>query len=284
MNIALISHGKTLQDQDLLAAAKQKGHHLDFIHYPFAQKFDPQKEFEKIKKYDLIYWRIGNLRLRKELAKICLKAKIPFINSIYAYFPQIAPKSLQIQKISQASLKTPKTLLVNQFDQDEFNKLKNSLALPFIIKPDIGRQGQDVFLIKKLLDFPDLPHSSDFIAQEFLPNTGDYRVITVSFKAIGLYKRIPAPGEIRANIAQGGSGERVTDKEIIKKLSRLAEKAARVLKLEIAGFDFIQSNNQLYFIEANTIVQWQGFKKTTGINVAEKIIDYFQFLQPKILH
>ncbi len=106
------------------------------------------------------------------------------------------------------------------------------------------------------------------------------------FKSLSLdnniitFHRIPKANDFRANISQGSSGTKIIDHELKMKLFTMAEKVTKTLNIEIAGIDFMQSDNtgEIYFIESNSIPQWEGLTKITGINISAKIIDYFESL------
>ena len=56
----------------------------------------------------------------------------------------------------------------------------------------------------------------------------------------------------------------------------LAEKVARVCGLDYCGVDIMKDekgNN--YILEVNRQCQFQGFEKSTGINVAKKVVEMF---------
>jgi len=283
MKIALISTGKSAQDKDLLKEAKKRNHQLIVLQIGQLPLSSSEKTDIPFLDFDLIYWRIGNPKIRKIAALIANQNKIPFINYGYWRYPLLGEKSYQLYKVSLLGIKVPKTYLISAKNY-QFSDLKKNLGLPLILKKNIGAMGKNVWLInnkseiKKIIKIFSL---KEFLAQEFLPNNGDYRVLVVGQKAIGVFKRIPKSGEFKANIALGGQGKKVENRKTSNYLKFLAEKICQALGLEIAGIDFIESRGEFYFIESNSIVQWQGFQKTTKINVAEKIFDYFEQIKSR---
>jgi len=278
MKIALISTGKSAQDKDLLKEAKRRNHQLAILQIGQLPLSSFEKTNTSFLDFDLIYWRVGSPKIRQIVALKANQNKIPFINSGYWRYPLLGEKSYQLYKVSLLGIKVPKTYLINAKNY-QFSDLKKNLGLPLILKKNIGAMGKNVWLINNKTEIEKIIKTSssrEFLAQEFLPNNGDYRVLVVGQKAIGIFKRIPKSGEFKANIALGGHGEKVENQKISNHLKFLAEKICQALGLEIAGIDFIESREEFYFIESNSIVQWQGFQKTTKINVAEKIFDYFE--------
>ena len=86
-------------------------------------------------------------------------------------------------------------------------------------------------------------------------------------------KRQGAEGEFRSNLHRGG-------KATIIKLSR-AEKqaalnAAKVLGLDIAGVDMLQSSRGPLILEVNSSPGLEGIEKATGINIAGEIVKFIE--------
>ena len=61
---------------------------------------------------------------------------------------------------------------------------------------------------------------------------------------------------------------------VVGKREKLAEKVAKVCKLDYCGVDIMkdrEGNN--YILEVNRQCQFQGFEKATGINVAKAVVE-----------
>jgi len=86
-------------------------------------------------------------------------------------------------------------------------------------------------------------------------------------------KRKAKPGEFRSNVHLGGSVENyiLTEQE-----KDSAIKAAKVLGLSVAGVDLIQSNRGPLVLEVNSSPGLEGIEKASGIDVADKIIEYLE--------
>ena len=149
--------------------------------------------------------------------------------------------------LAQHGLPIPPSLTVGS---SEF--LENAVArmgdYPFILKPFYGTHGRGVML----LDTPtsltsavdalcDLHH--DYVIQPFIVEAGgvDIRVLIIGGEAIAVMKRSAPPGEFRANIHKGASGEAVT---LPEEYIRLAIDATAALELEIAGVDLLETNER----------------------------------------
>jgi ribosomal protein S6--L-glutamate ligase len=276
MNIALISKGTTEQDHDLIEEANLRGHKLTNF---TINSIILDKELTALKEYDVVYWRVGNPKIREISALECFNNGIPFINSGYYRYPLLGSKAYQMYFLNKNNIQVPQSILFAPKNKSDFENI--ILQFPCVMKDLINAQGKGVSLIhskEELSQRISLESSPVVLLQEFLENNGDYRVLVVGGKAIGVYKREPNPGEFRSNISLGGHAVSFTDSQKITIMQKIAEKAANALGLEIAGIDILESNGVYYVIETNSIPQWQGFKEATEINVAGKIFDYFESL------
>jgi len=56
----------------------------------------------------------------------------------------------------------------------------------------------------------------------------------------------------------------------------LAEKVAKVCGLDYCGVDIMKDeNSKSYILEVNRQCQFMGFEKSTGVNVARKVVEMF---------
>ena len=112
-----------------------------------------------------------------------------------------------------------------------------------------------------------------FLIQEYIENDGDYRVMTVGYKCIGGFKRQVKEEKLILNKSKGGS---VGVKELPKDVIEVAERAAEVLGVEVAGTDLIRSTKtgEVYIVEVNEAPQFKVFEKRTKFNAARTILEY----------
>lgn len=168
---------------------------------------------------------------------------------------------------------------------------------PVIAKHEKGFQGKSV---RKFEDFKELKHFVKkineknvgmFLWQKYLPTKWDLRIIVLNGQAIGAMKRSAVGDEFRSNFSLGGNVEvwNLSESDRI-----LAEKVAKVCGLDYCGVDIMKSpkediNSQIsdlskefkeenydsYVLEVNRQCQFQGFEKSTGINVAKLVVEMF---------
>ena len=86
-------------------------------------------------------------------------------------------------------------------------------------------------------------------------------------------KRQGAKGEFRSNIHRGGSANAI---KLSKEEYATAIKAAKVLGLNIAGVDMLQSKRGPLIMEVNSSPGLEGIEKATNIDIAGKIVEFIK--------
>ncbi len=156
---------------------------------------------------------------------------------------------------------------------------------PYVIKLLEGTQGRGVVLTETMdaaISAIETMKKIDanILIQEFISESRgeDIRAIVVGDEVVASMKRKAKPGEFRSNVHLGGSVENyvLTEQEKVS-----AIKAAKVLGLSVAGVDLIQSNRGPLVLEVNSSPGLEGIEKASGIDVADKIIEYLE-IQHKV--
>jgi ribosomal protein S6--L-glutamate ligase len=151
---------------------------------------------------------------------------------------------------------------------------------PVIIKVLEGTQGKGVVLseTKKAAESViDLLRGvkSHFLVQEFVKEAGgaDIRCFVIGDKVIAAMKRQGPEGEFRSNLHRGGSAQII---KITKQERETAVKAARAMGLNVAGVDLLRSERGPLIMEVNSSPGLEGIEKTTGLDVAAKIVEFIE--------
>ena len=185
------------------------------------------------------------------------------------------------QILSQHNISIPNTMLV-KYPIDS-TIVKNRIGFPCVVKVITGTQGIGVYLCEKRRDFNKLMEfihnvgiSKTLLVQEYIGlNSGqDIRVLVIGGKVIGAMKRTAPKGDFRANISNGGTGEKF---DITPEIDFIARETARVLNLHIAGIDLLFDNDGFVVCEANTAPGFKGFEKYCDVDIAELIVEYIDY-------
>jgi ribosomal protein S6--L-glutamate ligase len=186
-------------------------------------------------------------------------------------------RSLQI--LSRSGVGMPKTAFTN-YSKQENNLLNHIGKAPVIIKLLEGTQGLGVILAetekaaKSVIEaFESL--KTRVILQEFIAEAGgaDIRAFVVNGEVVGAMKRQGKEGEFRSNLHRGGSSSVI---KLSRKEKSTALLAAKCMGLAIAGVDMLQGKKGPLVLEVNSSPGLEGIEKATGVNIANKIIEYIE--------
>jgi len=185
-----------------------------------------------------------------------------------------------LQLIGNSGVEMPVTGYVH-LSRDIESVLKTVGQPPYVIKLLEGTQGRGVVLTETMEAAISAIETmkkidANILIQEFINESKgeDIRAIVVGDKVVASMKRKAKPGEFRSNVHLGGSVEKY---ELNKQEEESAIKAAKVLGLSVAGVDLIQSNRGPLVLEVNSSPGLEGIEKASGVNVADKIIEYLEF-------
>jgi glutathione synthase/RimK-type ligase-like ATP-grasp enzyme len=125
---------------------------------------------------------------------------------------------------------------------------KLGLKYPFILKEASAYGGKMNFLVKtpeEALDLLDEHKQGVFLAQEFLPNVHDFRIIVLGGKARLVLKRSQLDARKHVNnTSAGGEGLLISLDKVPAKLIALAEEAAAALgRSSYAGVDILERSD-----------------------------------------
>ena len=149
-------------------------------------------------------------------------------------------------------------------------------AYPMVIKESNSSFGMGVHLagsreeaVKLICEYG----NKECIIQEYLSYSSgrDYRLQMVSDKCVCAMMR-SNENDFRANITNGGkmSEYKPTDEDL-----SLARNVMKCLKLDFAGIDIMHDKSgRAVFLEANSNAHFKNIYDLTGINAAEKMIEY----------
>jgi len=148
---------------------------------------------------------------------------------------------------------------------------------PVIAKHERGYQGRSVRKfeswgeVEKFLGKINEKNLGMFLWQKYLPSKWDLRVIVIGGEAIGAMKRSAVGEEFRSNYSLGGKVEKW---EMSTEEKELAQKVARVCKLDYGGVDIMKDRDgKNYVLEVNRQCQFKGFEQATGVNVGRAVVE-----------
>ncbi len=161
---------------------------------------------------------------------------------------------------------------------------KNALGWPCIVKASDGQKGENNYLVKSKDTLEDTLVKLDgkqIILQEFIENQGDWRVLCFGEKVrMGFFRQAASALSHHNNASTGGRTQLFQTKDIAQEVISLAQSAAKVTNVQIAGVDIIpNSSGKLYLLEVNHPPQI-----ATGVYVDSKLRHFGDFLQENLSH
>ncbi|MEN8928944.1 MAG: RimK family alpha-L-glutamate ligase [Flavobacteriales bacterium] len=282
----LSRHSDSYSTKRLFEVAKLNGHQVRIIdHMKCELKIGFQSHIfyqgEKLKKPDYIIPRIGssatfygsNVLRQFEMMKV--KTVVSAEGLLKSRDKLRASQNMVFNNIE-----VPKTYFPAPY-QENFQYMINQVGgIPLIVKLLEGTQGLGVYLLenkneaKKILEKFNLSNTH-YLLQEYIAESKgtDVRAFVVGGKVVAAMKRIASEGEFRSNIHRGGRGEQV---ELTSAEKFLAIKTARILNLDVAGIDILQSNRGPLVLEVNSSPGLEGIEKYTDIDIAKAIVEYIE--------
>lgn len=205
--------------------------------------------------FDLVYIRDfqGYEFERNAVAQYLKQHNKKFLNSDVANFQHIS-KLTQYMTFAFNGLPIPFTVFAK--DHELIVAVNELFGYPAIVKSITGNSGRDNFLVNDESELRRvLSENADvkFVAQKFIPNNGDLRMIVLGNTVECIYSRVRQDGDHRNNISQGGDKQYLSLDSVDDAHKELAIKAARAVERDICGVDIMinSETKSAVILEAN---------------------------------
>jgi ribosomal protein S6--L-glutamate ligase len=99
----------------------------------------------------------------------------------------------------------------------------------------------------------------------------DVRALVVGDRVVAAMRRTARQGEFRSNLHRGGEAEAL---DLPRPYAAAAVKAARVIGLEVAGVDMLESRDGPKIMEVNSSPGFEGLETATGVDCAGAIVEH----------
>ena len=286
MKIAILSKGPNLYStKRLVESGEKKGHEVVVIDHSrchlYMEQGKPTVSFngEKVLDIDVVIPRIG-ASLTQFGAAVIQHFDIQGVPSLLSSIALIRSrdKLRSLQYLSKSGIGIPKTVFARHPKAEDVSQLINEIGTtPVILKLLESTHGNGVIKADSVGSAKSALEAfsgikKDIIIQEFIEEVDgkDLRVLVVDGEIIAAMERSGAEGEFRSNLHKGGSAKSIT---LDKKTEMAAIESAKLLGLNVAGVDLLESKRGPLVIEVNSSPGLEGIEKYTGIDVAEKIIE-----------
>ncbi len=186
-------------------------------------------------------------------------------------------KYLTTARLARAGLPVPETIVCEGFE--EALAAFHTLGGDVVVKPMFGSEGRGIVRVSD----PDIAHrvfrtleriDAVLYLQKFVRHPGyDIRVLILGEKVLGCMKRI-SETDFRTNVSRDARTEVHTPTALE---IDYAQRAVVCTGATFAGVDLLYNERgELYVIEVNAVPGWRAFARTTGIDVAERVIEWIE--------
>src|SRR4051812_21098389 len=289
MRIALLSRNPRLYSTSrLVEAGRAHGHEVEVID-PISIVLVVTREGQRmytrgreVAGFDAVIPRIGASITDYGLAVLsCFRRNgVVCVNSPVS-IARSRDKLRALQRLSAEKVGIPRTAMAR--DATAIRTAVDAVGgTPVIIKLLQGTQGVGVMIA----DSPEAVESTldtlwglgqNIILQEYIAESRgrDIRAMVVGGELVGAMRRTARAGEFRSNLHRGGAGTAIT---LDEEYCRAAVEAARIMGLEVAGVDMLESKEGPRVIEVNSSPGLRGIERATGIDVAARIVTHAERL------
>ncbi|CAM8673959.1 MULTISPECIES: 30S ribosomal protein S6--L-glutamate ligase [Leclercia] len=287
MKIAILSRDGTLWScKRLREAAQQRGHLVEILDplscymniSPAASSI--HYKGRQLPHFDAVIPRIGSAITfygTAALRQFELLGSYPLNESVAITRARDKLRSLQL--LARQGIDLPITGIAHSPD-DTHDLIEMVGGAPLVVKLVEGTQGIGVVLAEtrqaaeSVVDaFRGL--NAHILVQEYVKEAKgrDIRCLVVGDEVVASIERQAKEGDFRSNLHRGGVARVV---EITPREREMALLAARTLGLDVAGVDILRADRGPLVMEVNASPGLEGIEKTTGIDIAGKMIGWIE--------
>jgi ribosomal protein S6--L-glutamate ligase len=288
MRLGVLGNSESWYVADLQRVAKLRGHICERLEFPRligaagGSLTTSQYAGENLLDYDAVIVRTmppGSLEqvvFRMDLLHQLVEGGVLVLNPPRALECAV-DKYLTTAKLARVGLPVPETIVCECFE--EAMEAFQTLGGDVVVKPLFGSEGRGIVRVSD----PDLAHrvfrtleriDSVLYLQRFVRHPGyDIRVLILGGKVLGGMKRISTT-DFRTNVSRDAHTEihapTVTEIDY-------AQRAVVCTGSTFAGVDLLyDEHGQLFVIEVNAVPGWRAFARTTGIDVANEVMQWIE--------
>lgn len=287
MKIAILSRDGTLYScKRLREAATSRGHQIEILD-PLScyMSIDPAASAvhykgRQLSHFDAVIPRIGSAITyygTASLRQFEMLGSYPLNESVAITRARDKLRSLQL--LARQGIDLPVTGIAHSPD-DTSDLIAMVGGAPLVVKLVEGTQGIGVVLAEtrqaaeSVIDaFRGL--NAHILVQEYIEEAKgrDIRCLVVGDEVVAAIERQAKEGDFRSNLHRGGVASVAT---ITLRERELALAAVKTLGLDVAGVDILRANRGPLVMEVNASPGLEGIEKTTGIDIAGKMIDWIE--------
>jgi ribosomal protein S6--L-glutamate ligase len=285
LTVAVLSRNRKLYStRRLVEATRAHGHRalvLDTLHCNMVLARQEARLFyrgEPVPPLDVVIPRIGASITGYGLAVVnqldmmgvpVLAAATPIARS--------RDKLRALQLLGRFGIDIPRTAMCRYRDEVPL-AVEQVGGLPCIIKLLQGTQGVGVMIASSKGEVEGMLDTLWTLGQEILlqeliaESMGrDVRALVIGDRVVAAMRRTARTGEFRSNLHRGGEAQAL---ELPREHAQAAVKATRVMGLEVAGVDMLESHQGPKIMEVNSSPGFEGLEAVTGVDIASLYVEH----------
>lgn len=288
MKIAILARNPHLYSHKrLVEAAKERGHSVRIINplhcYMNISSMKPEVHYrggEIINDVDAIIPRIGasvTFYATAVLRQFEMMGVYPLNESVAITRSRDKLRSLQL--LSRKGVPLPTTGFAHS-PHDTEDLIKMMGGAPLVVKLLEGTQGIGVVLTETNQAAESVINAfkglkANILVQEFIKEASgaDIRCLVVGDKCVAAMRRQAKEGEFRANLHRGATASLI---KLTPEERSLAVRATKIMGLNLAGVDILQSKHGPMVIEVNSSPGLEGIEAATGKDIAGMVIEFIE--------
>ncbi|MHB8416439.1 MAG: ATP-grasp domain-containing protein [Myxococcales bacterium] len=182
-----------------------------------------------------------------------------------------------LQLLARFGVDIPRTVMTH--DRTEIpGALQRIGGLPAILKLIQGTQGVGVMIAHSLEEIDGILNTmkdlgQEILLQEFIRESKgrDVRALVLGDRVVAAMRRQARAGEFRSNLHRGGEGKPI---KLRPPYVETAVRATRIMGLELAGVDMLETGSGPKVMEINSSPGFEGLERATGIDIAGLIVEH----------
>jgi D-alanine-D-alanine ligase-like ATP-grasp enzyme len=188
---------------------------------------------------------------------------------VYEKYPDYEDKLFQHELFGKL-MEMPKYWHFNNAEEVDIE------SFPAIVKKRVSSRGRGIYLINSREEMERFLKENDidkYFIEEYLNIRKDVRVLLIGHEIVGAAER---KFRIKDNLGYQGVGVKVIDRfEVPEDTARKIVEVSKAMGSEFCGIDFIiDDKGRAILLECNVSPQFVSFERVSGVNAAEKLMDY----------
>ena len=259
---------------------------VDFIFANGTPKIVVTATGEDIASFDMVHFKTWAERdVTAAMASYLQNRGVSFFDKRAVHFASNS-KLYQYVRLGDAGIPIPAAMFVMPSRYDTmYEAFVDKLGLPFVFKASQASRGAHNYLVTDRVSYgravSAIRESGVFaIAQQFIPNDGDYRILVLGRHiALVIHRNRSDDTTHLNNTSQGGTARLLDPQSLVTEVRTDSISATVLLELGIAGVDMIQDKltGKWYCLELNGDPQM-----ASGAFVAEKQAAYAEYIESEL--